>query len=70
MSEGAIPEMNLWSWGGEGLLELRHCSVERHPNRGAKPAVGWMSLEFRGAISARDLNWGVLGGYNTDEISC
>jgi hypothetical protein len=42
----------------------------RHPNRDAKSAAGCMSLEFRWEAVAGDLDWGVLEGYVTYEISC
>lgn len=45
--------------------------LARHPNRDARSAVGWMSLEFTGEISARDFNVGVFRRlHNTDELSC
>jgi hypothetical protein len=41
----------------------------RCPNRDAKSAGGYMSLEFRREIIAGDLNLGILEGCKTDDIS-
>ena len=42
----------------------------RHPNRDAKSSAGCMSLEFSWEAVAGDLDWRVLEGYMTYEISC